>query len=97
MTELITENFDKWIKHKRIALVLFYWDYCKPCKAIKKELKTLPKSVNIGIIDVNKELSITQRYTVIKLPCILLFKNGKLIDKLTGYHTIDEIENWMNQ
>ena len=97
MTELTAENFDKWIRRKRMALVLFYWDYCKPCKAMKSELEKLPKSMNVGIIDVNKELSITQRYTVVKLPCVLLFKNGKLADKLTGYHPIAEIKEWLNQ
>lgn len=97
MIELTTEIFDKWIKRKRMALVLFYWDYCKPCKAMKNELKKFPKCMNIGIVDVNKELPITQQYTVVKLPCILYFRNGKLADRLTGYHTIDEIKEWLNK
>lgn len=96
MTELTTENFDKWIKCKRMALVLFYWDYCKPCKAIKNELEKFSKSINIGIVDVNKELAVTQRYTVVKLPCVLLFKNGGLVDRLTGFHPIAEIIEWLD-
>lgn len=97
MIELTTENFDKWVKRKKMSLVLFYWDYCKPCKAVKSELKKLPKSMNVGIVDVNKELPITQRYMVVKLPCILLFKNGILIDRLIGYHPIVEIKEWLNR
>ncbi len=95
MKELTTENFKSWIKRKKKAVVLFWWDYCKPCKAIEKELEKLPQNTNVGIIDVNKQLELTQKYRVVKLPCLILFNDGKEADRIIGYHSLTEIKQWL--
>lgn len=96
MDILTTKSFDERIKHKGQTLVLFYWDYCKPCMAMKGELEQLSDELNIGTVDVNKELNLVQRYGVVKLPCVILFKDGKEADRLIGYHPIEEIREWLN-
>ncbi len=59
---------------------------------IKELTETLPKDTLYFKCPYNEELK--EGYKVEKMPSLLVFKKGKLVGKIEGYHTSDDKE-WM--
>ncbi len=71
------------------VLVDFYADWCGPCRAIApiieeidRELKDRLKVVKL---DVDQNPETAMQYGVQSIPTLLIFKNGKEVERLIGY------------
>ena len=82
------EQFDELIKDK--VLVDFYAEWCGPCKMLAPNLEKL--DYNILKVDVDKFQDLAISYGVMSVPTLILFKNGKEINKSIGYLDIDELK-----
>ncbi len=81
------ENFDATIKNKTI-LVDFWAAWCMPCKMIAPILNEiageLPEGIFIGKVDVEKFPGLSNRFKIRGIPTLILFKNGKEVDRFVG-------------
>ncbi|MBQ3468051.1 thioredoxin [Candidatus Saccharibacteria bacterium] len=70
------------------VLVDFYAEWCGPCQALRPILdeaeKELPEGAKILSVDIDAEPAIAERYGVVSIPCLILFKNGEEIDRSVG-------------
>ena len=82
------EQFDELIKDK--VLVDFYADWCGPCKMLAPNLEKL--DYNILKVDVDKFQDLAISYGVMSVPTLILFKDGKEVNKSIGYLDIDELK-----
>ena len=82
------EQFDELIKDK--VLVDFYAEWCGPCKMLAPNLEKL--DYNILKVDVDKFQDLAISYGVMSVPTLILFKNGKEVNKSIGYLDIDELK-----
>lgn len=77
------------LKEHAVVLVDFYADWCGPCRKQAPVLEKLRKEwagkVAILKIDTDKNPEIPKRYQIDEIPTMLLFKNGKLVNRLVGY------------
>ena len=77
------------LKEHAVVLVDFYADWCGPCKKQAPILEKLKKEwagkVAVLKIDTDKDPEIPRRYQIDEIPTLLLFKNGKLVNRLVGY------------
>lgn len=84
------------LDEKAPVLVEFYSDGCLGCKQISPVLGELEEEYEkqIKIAKVNAAFSeeLKENYQVQVYPTILLFRNGKEVDRLTGLVTQDVIE-----
>lgn len=80
-------TFEKSIANKTI-LVDFWAEWCMPCKVIAPILNDLaselPDGYFIGKIDVEKFPHSSQKYGIRGIPTLILFKNGKEVDRFVG-------------
>lgn len=84
--ELNDKNFDTHTKDG-LKLVEFYTDWCSFCQKQKPIIEDLSKhGVWIGIINAEKFKNIAKKYDITGFPTFLLFKNGEIISKLSGFH-----------
>lgn len=85
--ELTDINFKNQIKDKTI-LVDFWAEWCGPCRMMAPVLnevsETLDKGKYIGKVDVQKFQPLAQQYKVRGIPTLILFKNGKEINRFVG-------------
>jgi thioredoxin 1 len=71
------------------VLVDFFADWCGPCKSLSPIVEELARDfagrVKIGKVDVDHAVEVPTRYGIHAVPTLILFKDGKEIEKITGY------------
>ena len=81
------DEFDEIIQNG-VTLVDFYADWCGPCKLLAPILEQLDEEFeNITFIKVNcdNEMELAERYGIMSIPAVFMFKDGNLIGNTAGY------------
>lgn len=88
-------TFAELVKSEKPVLVDFYADWCAPCRAMKPVLEDLKKQVGesatIFKIDVDKNPAIAQRFKVMSIPTLVVFKNGEAVWRKSGMASSSEL------
>ena len=97
--KLNKENFEKDVlQSEKTVLVDFYADWCGPCKMLSPILEEiaseLGEKVKVGKLNVDESNDLAFEYEVMSIPTLILFENGKVVDRLTGLRSKDEIRKW---
>lgn len=80
-------NFDELVK-EGLVLVDFYADWCGPCKMIAPVLEEIEKedeTLKIVKVDVDEQGVLAQRFGVMSIPTLVLFKDGQKVDQVIGF------------
>lgn len=78
------------LEAKGLVMVDFFAQWCGPCKMMAPTVERLAdsyKKVKIGKLDVDENNETSSKYEIQSIPTIIFFKNGKMIDKLTGFQS----------
>jgi thioredoxin 1 len=99
---LTDDNFSQEVtKSDRPVLVDFYADWCGPCKMqapIIDELEVeVDDKIKIGKLDVDANQQTAQKYEVMSIPTIIIFKDGEVVERLTGLQSKDILLEKINQ
>ncbi len=96
---LTDKNFSHQVG-KGISLVDFWAAWCMPCKMMVPVLNELAEEVgdNVAVCKVNIEefQSIAQKHSVRNIPTLLIFKNGKEVDRVVGVKSKEFLLNKLN-
>lgn len=90
MTVLIEgQEFENEVINSSIpVLVDFYATWCGPCKVISPALEEISTEMKgkakIVKMDIEKSQEVVSRYNIKSVPTLLFFKNGILLDQITG-------------
>ncbi|MEO1620558.1 MAG: thioredoxin [Cyanobacteria bacterium J06632_3] len=78
-------------------LVDFYADWCGPCQMMSKILvqvgSQMKGEVKVVKIDTERYPQIASQHSIHALPTLVLFKEGKAVDRIEGVLTADQLVN----
>ena len=93
------DNFEGTIK-EGITLVDFWAPWCGPCKVQSPIIDTLSQEMGdkakIGKLMVDDATKTTQKYEVMSIPTLILYKDGKVIKSWTGVHQGNILKSAIN-
>lgn len=93
------ENFENLVA-KDVTLVDFFATWCGPCKMLGPVLEEVAESrsdVQVVKIDVDQSPNLAKTYGIMSVPTMLLFKDGKMIAKKTGFMPKELVEEWIQE
>lgn len=86
--KLTAENFEQEVmKADKTVLVDFYADWCGPCQMLSPivdEVAEERDDIKVGKINVDEQMTLAQRYGVMTIPTLIVFKNGEIANKQVG-------------
>lgn len=86
----ITEqNFEEVVLNAEKPVLIDFWAaWCGPCRAIAPIIEDLANEMEgnavIGKVDVDHNRNIAVKYGIMNIPTLLIFKDGKVVDKQVG-------------
>jgi thioredoxin 1 len=97
---LTDQNFEKQIK-SGITLVDFWAEWCMPCKMMAPVLNDvaadLTDGAEVGKVNIEQFQSVAAKYKVRSIPTLILFKNGKEINRFVGGKSKEFLVTQINQ
>lgn len=96
LPELNDSNFDSAIKNSKTPVVVdFYADWCEPCKEQSPIVDGIAKDYSgkaqVYKVNVDKAEKKTDEYKVEKIPTILVFQDGKVVERFEGLKSREEL------
>jgi len=102
IVEINEENFEKEVIKKSDSipvLVDFYANWCMPCRVLSPILEKIAKEFEGKIVlvkvNVDKASKLVEKYGIMGIPNVKLFKNGEIVDEFVGALPEEEIRDWL--
>lgn len=86
------EEFEKEIKEGNL-IVDFSATWCGPCRMMEPVLKELSSKIKILKVDIDELEVLTRKLGIMSVPTMIIYKDGKEVKKLVGYHSLEEMES----
>ena len=100
--EITDQTFEKEvIQSSGITLVDFWAEWCGPCKMLAPTLDSLAQefgdTMQICKVNVDQNPENATKYHVRSIPFLSLFKDGQLIESITGSKSQQDLSTWIKK
>lgn len=87
-------------KEEKTVLVDFWAPWCPPCRMIAPVLEEIDAEmsdkVKITKVNVDENPDLSKKFGVMSIPTLLLFKDGEVVNKMSGFMPKAQLVEWMN-
>ena len=87
------------LKATEPVVVDFWAEWCGPCKMIAPALEEIAGSLNgkVKIVKLNVDESpeTAQKYGIMSIPTLMIFKNGEMASRQVGAAPRQKLEQWI--
>jgi thioredoxin 1 len=95
--EINENNFaQEVLSSDKPVLVDFWATWCNPCKMLSPVIEELAVEyegrVKIGKVNTDENISLSAKFQIVSIPCLLLFKNGETLHKTVGFRSKNDIK-----
>ena len=95
------EDMDRLAASEPSVLVTFTGPKCIICKRLAPMLETVVREAGSALasakVDAESLPDVSERFEIRSLPTTLLFRNGALADRLTGFATAGALRAWLQK
>lgn len=100
VTELNSENYEKFTTENNLVLVDIWATWCGPCRMVGPIVDQLSVDyqgkLSVGKLDADANRDIVQELGVRNIPTLLLYKNGEIVDKSVGAASKEKLTEMIN-
>lgn len=92
------DNFDSEISAGSV-LVDFWAPWCGPCRMLApvlEEIASEKHNLKIVKVNVDDEPELASRFGIVSIPTLILFENGEVVTKTSGYMEKEDLCNELN-
>ena len=95
-------EFDQQVLQSDVPVLVDFWaEWCGPCKAIGPSIEELAQEYSgrakVFKVDVDANGDIAERYGIMSIPALLVFKGGKVVDQMIGAAPKASIQNLLDR
>ncbi|RLA75952.1 MAG: thioredoxin TrxC [Epsilonproteobacteria bacterium] len=96
------QSFQQFLLNSNLPLVVDFWaPWCGPCRQMAPafEEASVAMSLKAQFLKVNTEehQQLGGEYGIRSIPTMVIFKNGKEVDRISGALSVQRIQNWVAQ
>ncbi len=87
--EMTSADFDARVLESDAPVLIDFWaSWCRPCLAIAPSVEQIAAEYSgkakVYKIDVDAEPALAERFGIMNIPALVVFKGGKIVDQLVG-------------
>ncbi len=98
---ITAENFDDLLTGDRPLLVDFWASWCGPCRMVGPSIDRLAELYSdravVAKLNVDDETALAQRYRVMSIPTIMVFKGGQPVESVVGARSFEDLETLLKK
>ncbi len=100
ITEITQQNFEAEVLGASVPVLVDFWaSWCGPCRMLSPVVDELAEKydgkVKFGKVNVDEQPRLAMNYSVESIPTLLLFKDGRPVDKSVGVVPKSSIEQML--
>ena len=86
--DLTDATFTKFVKENAMAVVDVWAPWCGPCHFVSPIVEEIARDyagrIAFGKLNVDQNRRVATQYGIMSIPTLLVFKNGRLVDRIIG-------------
>ncbi len=96
--EIGGSNFIQEVINSEQAAVVDFWaPWCGPCRMLGPVMDEIAEDMNgkakFFKINVDENTAIAQKYAISSIPCVMVFKDGEVVDTMVGFRPKQDIQS----
>jgi thioredoxin 1 len=97
-----TKEFDQNVLQSNDTVLVYFWaPWCSSCKKTSPVIQQISDEyagkISIYKVNVENNQALTTQYQVQNIPTFIIFKQGRILDRMSGFSSKETITKWIDK